>query len=243
MGSALVVATMLRPPSRATKTLPSRSAASSWVSARPAGLEALVRRAEQVDVRPARAARCARHRRASTRRPRRRRRGRRPPRPARRSRSDRRARRRHPSEETLTEPHTAAVRRPFAQPIDEVLRRPRPPPGRDDRLLRAALLRLADLPRAGAARLHRPRRRVELSRRGAPAALPVAVDQRHRPGRRDDHVAMRRRSGSSAAPFLVWTSLSLFSVLESAFNIVYGAPEPLVPARQVPGDASSWPAR
>ena len=27
-------------------------------------------------------------------------------------------------------------------------------------------------------------------------------------------------------PFLLWTSLSLFSVLESAFNIVYGAAEP-----------------
>ena len=32
--------------------------------------------------------------------------------------------------------------------------------------------------------------------------------------------------------FLVWSSLSLFSVLESAFNIVYGRPNRAVPARQ-----------
>ena len=34
----------------------------------------------------------------------------------------------------------------------------------------------------------------------------------------------RPRSASSARAFLLWSSLSLFSVLESAFNIVYGRP-------------------
>ena len=44
---------MLRPPSRATNTLPSRSAASSWVSvAACADSTALVRRAEQLEGRP-----------------------------------------------------------------------------------------------------------------------------------------------------------------------------------------------
>ena len=47
----------------------------------------------------------------------------------------------------------------------QVLRRPRHAPGGDDRLLRAPLLRLADLPRARAARLHRAGRGVELPRR------------------------------------------------------------------------------
>ena len=79
------------------------------------------------------------------------------------------------------------------------------------------------LPRARAARPRGPRRRVELPRHGARArrSRRARVDEHrqrraHDPGQRRD---ARRRS---AAVFLLWTSLSLFSVLESAFNIVYG---------------------
>ena len=43
--------------------------------------------------------------------------------------------------------------------------------------------------------------------------------------------------GLVGAAFLLWSSLSLFSVLESAFNIVYGRPEPRLPAREGAGDA------
>ena len=49
------------------------------------------------------------------------------------------------------------------RPDREVLRRPRHAPRGDDRLLRAALLRAADVPRARAARPRRPRRRVDAS--------------------------------------------------------------------------------
>ena len=38
--------------------------------------------------------------------------------------------------------------------------------------------------------------------------------------------------GLVGAAFLLWSSLSLFSVLESAFNIVYDRPNRGVPARQ-----------
>ena len=66
--------------------------------------------------------------------------------------------------------------------------------------------------------------RVELPRDGAEARLPGQLDLEHRPhGSRDpeprDRARDRRRRSA-----LLWTSLSLFSVLESAFNIVYGQP-------------------
>ena len=51
----------------------------------------------------------------------------------------------------------------------------------------------------------------------------ASVDEHRRPGRRDPG-RTRPPSGWSAARFLLWSSLSLFSVLESAFNIVYGRP-------------------
>ena len=43
-------------------------------------------------------------------------------------------------------------------------------------------------------------------------------------GRRQQHPRQRRHLGLIGGVFLLWTSLSLFSVLESAFNIVYGRP-------------------
>ncbi len=52
---------------------------------------------------------------------------------------------------------------------------------------------------------------------GASISSIVSVVRAH-PGQR--HLARDR----SAAAFLLWSSLSLFSVLESAFNIVYGRP-------------------
>ena len=73
--------------------------------------------------------------------------------------------------------------------------------------------------------VRRPGRRVELPRHGAEQGVPVELGRRASSrvvhsvaGQRGD---ARRRS---APLFLGWTSLSLFSVLESAFNIVYGKP-------------------
>ena len=87
-----------------------------------------------------------------------------------------------------------------------------------------ALVRLADLPRARAARLHRPGRGVELPRARAQPALPVAVDRGHRRRVVETITENATTLGVIGGAFLLWTSLSLFSVLESAFNIVYGQP-------------------
>ena len=113
---------------------------------------------------------------------------------------------------------------PQADARAEVLRRPRHPPRRDGRLLRAALVRAAALPRALAARARAPRRRVGLLRQGALARrsraprstsilTPCARSRTTRP-----------RSGSSAASCCSGRRSSLFSVLETAFNIVYDRP-------------------
>ena len=96
-------------------------------------------------------------------------------------------------------------------------------PRRDDRVLRRALLRLADLPRARAARLHRPREEssylVEELRRLFPSqSIEDIVEV---VGAITENATTLGLIGGA---FLLWTSLSLFSVLESAFNIVYERP-------------------
>ena len=114
----------------------------------------------------------------------------------------------------------------------QVLRRPRHPPRGDGRVLRAALVRAARLPRALAPRPRAPRRRVELLRQGAEAARS--------PGRSlESIITLVRRVQNNAAALgiiggvgLLWSSLSLFSALESAFNIVYGRPNRSLPARE-----------
>src|SRR5215475_9563199 len=123
---------------------------------------------------------------------------------------------------TLTQPilrTDAAV----AAAARQVLRRPRPAPRGDDRLLRAALVRAAALPDDLAALARRPARRVELPRHRAEARLPRQLDLEHRP-HHPRGPAARDRPRIIGAAALVWASLSLFSVLESAFNIVYGQP-------------------
>ena len=121
-------------------------------------------------------------------------------------------------------PILPAVRRPLAPARREVLRRPGPAPRRDDRLLRAALLRLADLPRARAARLHRPRGGVELPRPGAAERSFPSQSITDIVRVVETITANATTLGVIGGAFLLWTSLSLFSVLESAFNIVYGRP-------------------
>ena len=115
---------------------------------------------------------------------------------------------------------TSAHRR---RDVREVLRRPRHAPRGDDRLLRAALVRAAPVPRALAARLLRPRGRVELPRTELKRFFPSpSIDSIISSIR-----AIQRNAtslGIVGAAFLLWSSLSLFSVLESAFNIVYDRP-------------------
>src|SRR5688500_12736669 len=67
----------------------------------------------------------------------------------------------------------------------EVLRRPGNAPRGDDRVLRAARLRAADLPVAVAPRLHRPAERVELPRPRDQAGAAGDADRGHRAARRD----------------------------------------------------------
>ena len=118
----------------------------------------------------------------------------------------------------------------------EVLRRPRHPPRGDDRLLRPPLLGLADLPRAGAARLHRAGRGVELSRPRAAEALPVAVDHGHRQGRRRDHLECDdARPDRRRVPALD-VALALQRARVGVQHRLRAA-EPPVPAREVPRDA------
>ena len=81
-----------------------------------------------------------------------------------------------------------------------------------------------DVPRALAARPRPPRRRVGLPRQGAEPRVPDARSLKsiltlvHRV---QDNAATLGIIGGVA---LLWSSLSLFSALESAFNIVYGRP-------------------
>ena len=82
----------------------------------------------------------------------------------------------------------------------------------------------------------RGRLRIVLRPR-APPDVPEHV------GRLDRSAAVRAIQdnatalGIVGAAFLLWSSLSLFSVLESAFNIVYDRPNRAVPARQGARDA------
>ena len=111
-----------------------------------------------------------------------------------------------------------------ARDLHEVLRRPGHAPRGDDRLLRAALIRPAPLPRARAARVVGPGGRVELLRHRAPEDLPQRLDLEHR--QRDPHDPEKRdldRDSRRRLPALV-VALASSASLESAFNIVYGRP-------------------
>src|SRR5215475_4610494 len=131
---------------------------------------------------------------------------------------------------TLTQPilrTDAAV----AAAARQVLRRPRPAPRGDDRLLRAALVRAAALPDDLAALARRPARRVELPRHRAEARLPRQLDLEHRPhhprgpaarDRPRDH--RRRGAGVGVALAVQRARVGLQHRLRPA--------EPLVPARE-----------
>src|SRR5947209_7850036 len=83
--------------------------------------------------------------------------------------------------------------------LAKVLRRPRYAPGRDDRLLRTALLRAAHLPLAVTARLDRPGGRVVVPRQGDQAHAAGDADRSHHrsgshcPGQRARAWTRRRR--------------------------------------------------
>src|SRR4051794_10755733 len=77
----------------------------------------------------------------------------------------------------------------------QLLRRPGPAPGRDDRLLRAAVVRAAAVPDAVSAAVHRPADGVELPDPATLAGLPRPVRRRHRAGRERPP-----RSGHDARP-------------------------------------------
>ena len=81
------------------------------------------------------------------------------------------------------------------------------------------------LPRARAAR---PRRAAPTSRATSSTELKQRVPEQlgleHRHARRTRSRSNATALGIIGAAFLLWSSLSLFSVLESAFNIVYGRP-------------------
>ena len=70
----------------------------------------------------------------------------------------------------------------------------------------------------------RPRRRVELPRHGAEQGVPDELRRRASCASCDSVQDNATTLGIVGGVFLLWTSLSLFSVLESAFNIVYGKP-------------------
>ena len=106
----------------------------------------------------------------------------------------------------------------------EVLRRPRHAPRGDDRVLRAALVRAAALPlarRCSAWRTRRTRARSSCASCSGRSRARRSTRSCTRCGRSR---RTRRALGIVGAAFLLWSSLSLFSVLESAFNIVYGRP-------------------
>ena len=115
-----------------------------------------------------------------------------------------------------------------------LLRRARNPPRGDGRVLRARVVRPADLPLALGARASstRPTPRARSSRTSRTSSRSTRSTRSSASSTRCR--GTRRRSRSSAAVALLWSSLSLFSALESAFNIVYGRPNRLVPARQGP---------
>ena len=147
------------------------------------------------------------------------------PRSGSRSRSGRRVHRRPASSRlTLTDTYSALMPS-LPQPLAKFFADRGTAPRGDDRLLRAALVRAAALPHVSrcsaspAAPDESSYLVTELKQR-----VPGQLGLEHRPHRPRDPGQRRRRSGSSARVCLLWTSLSLFSVLESAFNIVYGQP-------------------
>ena len=90
----------------------------------------------------------------------------------------------------------------------------------------------ADLPRALGPRLPRPGRLVERARLVPRGRLPRPVPWSRSSRSSTPCSGTRRRSSVVGAVALLWSSLSLFSALESAFNIVYGPPESPLPPRQ-----------
>ena len=119
--------------------------------------------------------------------------------------------------------HHPAVQRRRAD-LRALLRRAGHAPCRDGRLLRARVVRAAHLPRALGARLLRPGRLVERARRRTSrTSSPTS-----RSSRSCSVVDAVQRNAAAlsvvGAVALLWSSLSLFSALESAFNIIYGRP-------------------
>ena len=121
-----------------------------------------------------------------------------------------------------------------ARDLHQVLCRPGHAPRGDDRLLRAALVRPAPLPRARAARVVGPRGRVELFRHRAPEDLPRRLDLEHR--RRDPHDSAQRdldRDPRRRLPALV-VALLLQRPRVGVQHRLWPA-EPRLPAREGPG--------
>src|SRR5688500_7828285 len=213
---------MLRPSSRATKTLPSRSAASSWVRERPPGstrLPAASRRSSA--ARASRALRSASSKVDATT----------PPASSRttaastceeisvRSASALAA----SIEEKLTEAHTAAVRRPFSHPVAKFYR------DRGPHL--AAMIAYFGL-LSSVSLIFLALALLGFTGRAEESSYLVEELGRLFPERPIGEIVdvvetiteNATTLGVIGLVFLLWTSLSLFSVLESAFNIVYGLP-------------------
>src|SRR2546430_1123410 len=132
---------------------------------------------------------------------------------------------------TLTQAILRAVARPKAHSRAEVLRRSGHAPRRDGGLLRAALLRPADLPRPLAPRVDRTGRRVDVPRAADYARPARRPDRAHRRPRqlgapeRDDARDHRRRGAPlDVALLLQRPRVGLQHRLRTA--------EPLVPARE-----------
>ena len=170
-----------------------------------------------------------------------------PLRSARRSRSDRREPGRRPWPGKATTGRGLAITSPAYTPAAcirssaQVPGRPWNSPGGDDRVLRAALLRPASLPRALADRARRAAERVELPGRGAAARLPRELGRpaRHRrpldPGA--GHVALdhrRHRAPLGRARLLQRPRVGVQHRLRAA--------EPLLRPPEAPRARRSWPA-
>ena len=126
---------------------------------------------------------------------------------------------------TLTQADTAAQCVSADEVLSEVLRRPRHAPGGDDRLLRArsrssrsSSSRFALLGLFGRADAS------DFLVRELQRGLPGELAQEHRQARPHGAGQRGRARDHRRRRFLLWSSLSLFSALESAFNIVYGRP-------------------
>jgi membrane protein len=126
-------------------------------------------------------------------------------------------------EETLTEPHTAAVHRLLAQPITKFFQ------DRGPHL--AAMIAYFGL-LSSVSLIFLALALLGFTGRAEESSYLVKELQRLFPSQGiNDIVRVVETITSNAATlgiiggaFLIWTSLSLFSVLESAFNIVYGRP-------------------